>query len=69
MEGNTYQLTVKIQIFPTLFNNTKGEAEYQLTLIRDRSKLEGTFVGTYNQQQISGRAIAYIHRPAITVRH
>ena len=69
IEQNEYQLTLKIQKFPTLFSDIKAEANYQLTLLRNRTKLEGNFIGTYNQQQVSGRAIAYVHRPVATVRY
>ncbi len=69
IQDNNYQLTIKIQRFPTLFSNTKATAEYQLNLLRDQTKLQGTFMGTYNQQQVSGRAIAYVHRSVTTVRY
>ncbi|EAZ91494.1 hypothetical protein [Crocosphaera chwakensis] len=69
IEGNNYQLTIKIETFPTLFNDTKAEANYQLNLVRHQTKLEGIFTGTYNQEKVTGRAIAYIHRPVTTVRY
>ncbi|MDJ0729568.1 MAG: hypothetical protein QNJ33_06195 [Crocosphaera sp.] len=66
---NNYQLTIKLQIFPTLFSNTNAEADYELNLLRNHTKLEGTFIGTYNREEVSGRAIAYVHRPVTTVRY
>ncbi len=69
MNDNTYKLTLKIQTFPTILSNIKAEANYQLTLVRNQTKLEGTFTGIYNKQSVSGRAIAYVHRPVPTVRY
>ncbi len=69
IEQNNYQLTIKIQTFPTLFSDTQAEANYQLTLVRHQTKLEGTFTGSYNQEKVAGRAIAYVHRPVTTVRY
>ncbi|MDJ0598949.1 MAG: beta-galactosidase [Crocosphaera sp.] len=69
INGNNYQLTIKIQIFPTLFSNSNAEGEYQLNLLRNHTKLEGTFIGTYNRENVSGKAIAYVHRPVTTVRY
>lgn len=69
IEDNNYQLTIKIQRFPTLFSDTRAEANYQLSLVRHQTKLEGTFIGRYNQEKVTGRAIAYVHRPVTTVRY
>ena len=69
IEGDNHQLSITIQIFPNLFSNTNAEANYQLNLVRHHTKLEGTFIGTYNREKVSGRAIAYIHRPVPTVRY
>ncbi|MDJ0659560.1 MAG: hypothetical protein QNJ42_08715 [Crocosphaera sp.] len=69
IEGDNHQLSITIQIFPNLFSNTNAEANYQLNLVRNHTKLEGTFIGTYNREKVSGRAIAYLHRPVPTVRY
>jgi hypothetical protein len=66
---NHYQLTLKIQTFPTLRTNSNVEAEYRLNLVRNQTKLEGTYTGIYDQHSVSGRAIAYVHRPVTTVRY
>lgn len=65
---NNYQLKIKIQTFPTLLTFSNVEAEYTINLIRNKSKLEGTFTGIYDQNPVSGSAIAYVHRPVSTVR-
>ena len=66
---NHYQLTLKIQTFPTLRTNSNVEAEYRLNVVRNQTKLEGTYTGIYDRQPVSGRAIAYVHRPVTTVRY
>lgn len=66
---NHYQLSLKIQTFPTLITNSNVEAEYKLKLIRNQTKLEGTYTGIYDQYPVSGRAIAYVYRPVTTVRY
>ncbi|MDJ0510741.1 MAG: hypothetical protein QNJ64_16020 [Crocosphaera sp.] len=68
-KDNTYKLTLKIQTFPTILSDRRVETNYQLTLIHNQTKLEGTFTGNYNKQSVFSRAIAYVHRHVATVRY
>ena len=68
-KGNNYQLSIELQTFPTLLTTSNVTAKYTILLIRNRSKLEGEFTGIYDNNNVSGRAIAYVHRPVSTVRY
>ncbi len=67
--SNNYSFKIAIQTFPTLLTVSNVKAEYTITLLRNKTKLEGNFQGVYDNNAVSGRAIAYVHRPVSTVRY
>ena len=67
-EGSRYHVTLEVKVVPGLFTRSPAEARYSIDLVRDDTKLEGTFEGTHNGRPVAGRAIGYLFRPAATVR-
>lgn len=62
-EGAVSRIACEIKMIPGMFTGHRGEARYEIELKRDRTKLEGTFKGSYNGVDVSGRALGYIYRP------
>jgi hypothetical protein len=52
-----------------MFTSARGQAQYQIDLVRNDTQLEGTFSGTSNGQKVTGRAIGYLYRPVATVNY
>ena len=68
-EGNRIRLAVKIKKVPTLLTWHDGNGEYTIDVVRDGTRFEGTFAGTWKDQKTSGRAAGYLFRPVPTVNY
>jgi hypothetical protein len=63
------RLAISIEAIPGMFTSARGQAQYQIDLVRNDTQLEGTFSGTSNGQKVTGRAIGYLYRPVATVNY
>ncbi|MGK7947677.1 MAG: hypothetical protein AB4368_02415 [Xenococcaceae cyanobacterium] len=68
-DGESIEFKLELKDDPNLKAKAPANAEYTLNLIRNDTKLEGTFKGTYNNYPVEGRAVGYLYRPVATVRY
>ena len=61
-----YRVAFKARMIPGMFTFNHGEGQYVLDLVRNDTKLEGTFEGTSNGQKVAGRVLGCLYRPVPT---